>query len=434
MQQGFRRARARLRRDTRRVAGQPRLRAFARSQVGGKHVRDPIERPIADGRQRMLDQRRDPVESELRREKRADRDFVGGVQHRRRAAARAQGCARELEARKPRAVGLLEVQLAQRRKIKSLDAGLDAVRIAERKCDRRAHVGISELREQRAVDVLDQRMNHALRMDDDLDHAFSGIEQPARFDDFQPLVHHGGRIDRNFAPHYPVRMRACLIGRHVVQALARDVAERPAGSRQHDAAHAGSRKITGKRARQRLEYRVVFAVDRQQGRAMRAHRLHEYGPAVTSASLFASKTRLPAFTAAKLARRPAMPTMAAITVSTSGKLEISSSARSPCNTVVALPWAASRPCSVSASRALPMTAYSGWKSRHCRYRRSTCRWARERDDVETIAMARDDVERVDAHAAGRAEDCELPRGAHMKISAASGNAAITPSMRSSKPP
>jgi hypothetical protein len=49
-------------------------------------------------------------------------------------------------------------------------------------------------------------------------------------------------------------------------------------------------------------------------------------------------------------------------------------------------------------------------------------------------MARHDVERVDAHAAGRAEDCELTRGAHMKISAASGNAAMTPSMRSSKPP
>ena len=30
-------------------------------------------------------------------------------------------------------------------------------------------------------------------------------------------------------------------------------------------------------------------------------------------------------------------------------------------------------CGAEPARALPMTAYSGWKSRHCRYRRSTCR-------------------------------------------------------------
>ena len=41
--------------------------------------------------------------------------------------------------------------------------------IRERLRDRRAHVGMAELRQHRAVDVLDQRMDDALRMDHDLD-------------------------------------------------------------------------------------------------------------------------------------------------------------------------------------------------------------------------------------------------------------------------
>ncbi len=43
------------------------------------------------------------------------------------------------------------------------------------------------------------------------------VKQPVRLDHLQPLVHHGGGIHRNFAPHHPVRMCACLLRRDVLQ-------------------------------------------------------------------------------------------------------------------------------------------------------------------------------------------------------------------------
>ena len=45
-------------------------------------------------------------------------------------------------------------------------------------------------------------------------------------------------------------------------------------------------------------------------------------PDITNASLFANKTRFPAFTAAKVGNSPAAPTIAAITTSTSACSEI----------------------------------------------------------------------------------------------------------------
>jgi hypothetical protein len=62
----------------------------------------------------------------------------------------------------------------------------------------------------------------------------------------------------------------------------------------------------------------VFAVDGQQLGAVLAHRLHEEAPDITSASLLASRMRLPARTAAMVGARPAAPTMAAITLWASG--------------------------------------------------------------------------------------------------------------------
>ena len=74
-------------------------------------------------------------------------------------------------------------------------------------------------------------------------------------------------------------------------------------------------------ARQALEYRVVFAVDRQQRRARRRARVcMSSGPAITSDSLLANNRRLPARAAANVERRPAAPTIAAMTLCTSGRL------------------------------------------------------------------------------------------------------------------
>ncbi len=79
---------------------------------------------------------------------------------------------------------------------------------AERVRDRRAHVGIAQLRDHRSVDVLDERVDDAFRMDHDFDPVGMRVEEPARLDHLQTLVHHRRRIHRNLAPHDPVRMRA----------------------------------------------------------------------------------------------------------------------------------------------------------------------------------------------------------------------------------
>ena len=63
-------------------------------------------------------------------------------------------------------------------------------------------------------------------------------------------------------------------------------------------------------------------------------------PPTTSASLLASSSRLPARAAARQGARPAAPTMAAITLSTSGCAASSHSASAPTATSVRKPRAA----------------------------------------------------------------------------------------------
>jgi hypothetical protein len=90
-----------------------------------------------------------------------------------------------------------------------------ALRPCQRMRNWGAHVRVTELRQHRAVDVLDQGMDHALRMHDDLDLLRGRIEQPACLDDLQALVHHGRRVHRDLAAHVPVRMGAGLFWRHL---------------------------------------------------------------------------------------------------------------------------------------------------------------------------------------------------------------------------
>ncbi|CRZ50780.1 Uncharacterised protein [Vibrio cholerae] len=85
-------------------------------------------------------------------------------------------------------------------------------------------------------------------------------------------------------------------------------------------------------------------------------------PDMTNASLLASNTRLPAFTAAMVGNKPAAPTMAAITVSTSSSAATWHIASSPYSTSVAIAWFLSKPCNSDAADAVAITAYFG---RHC---------------------------------------------------------------------
>ena len=62
---------------------------------------------------------------------------------------------------------------------------------------------------------LDHRMHDRLRVDDDIDLLSGQIEEPMRFDDFQPLVHQRRRVDGDLAAHTPCRMLQCVLGLHV---------------------------------------------------------------------------------------------------------------------------------------------------------------------------------------------------------------------------
>ena len=110
-------------------------------------------------------------------------------------------------------------------------------------------------------------MDDALRMNDDFDRIARRAEEPMRFDDFEALVHHRRRIDRDFATHRPIRMSAGFVRRDAREIRRRTCAKRSARSRQQDATNACGPRRTRVARRQTLENRVVLAVDRQQRRA-----------------------------------------------------------------------------------------------------------------------------------------------------------------------
>ena len=56
------------------------------------------------------------------------------------------------------------------------------------------------------VGELHRRMDDALPLDNDLDLVFRQAEQPHRLDQFQALVHQGGRVDGDLGAHIPVGM------------------------------------------------------------------------------------------------------------------------------------------------------------------------------------------------------------------------------------
>jgi len=98
-------------------------------------------------------------------------------------------------------------------------------------------------------------------------------------------------------------------------------------------------------------------------------------PAMTRASLLASRMRLPARAAASVEVSPAAPTMAAMTASTAAAAAAFSRPSRPASTRVARPWASTRRASSCAASASLMTAYSGCSVRTCCQSASTWRCA-----------------------------------------------------------
>jgi hypothetical protein len=121
-------------------------------------------------------------------------------------------------------------------------------------------------------------------MHDDVDLFRRGIEQPVRLDHLEALVHHGGGVDRDLAPHAPVRMGAGLLGRDAFEIGQRRVAERAAGSGQQEAMDAAGGRPRAKSAAATGKSRCA-RFRRQQRRAMsRTARMNDQSQALTSTS------------------------------------------------------------------------------------------------------------------------------------------------------
>src|SRR5207244_3762214 len=107
-----------------------------------------------------------------------------------------------------------------------------------------------------AVGELHERMNHRFRVNDDVDALGRQAEEPAGLDDFEGLVHEGGRIDRDLGAHAPGGMAQGFLDRDAGKAGGAAAAEWPAAGGQHYALD-----LTVLAALQGLENGAVFAID-----------------------------------------------------------------------------------------------------------------------------------------------------------------------------
>src|SRR5688572_11353309 len=92
-----------------------------------------------------------------------DRDLVGGVEHGRHRAASAKRGVRELNGWEPLRVDGQEIELTALAEVQPRERRGYAIGIEQRVLDGKLHVRRRQLRDDRAIDVLDHRMHDRLR-------------------------------------------------------------------------------------------------------------------------------------------------------------------------------------------------------------------------------------------------------------------------------
>jgi len=162
-----------------------------------------------------------------------DGDLVGSVEG---DAVILRGCGGfvgEAEAGEAGEVGGLEVEMGEGGHVEGEITGY-TVGPGEGVEDGEAHIGDGDLREDAAVDVLDEGMDGGLGMNGDLDAVGGKVEEAAGFDDFEALVEHGGGVDGDALAHDPGGVFEGLGGGDAVEVGQRGVTKRPAGCGEPD--------------------------------------------------------------------------------------------------------------------------------------------------------------------------------------------------------
>ena len=125
-------------------------------------------------------------------------------------------------------------QLGQRGEVQLRHGAGQALGPGQRILDGNAHVGHTELRNDRMICKLHGGVDDALTLDDDLNLILGQTEQPRGLDQLQTLVHQGRRINRDFGAHIPVRVLERVGLRLGAQLLGGHAEKRAAGGRQQD--------------------------------------------------------------------------------------------------------------------------------------------------------------------------------------------------------
>ena len=222
------------------------------ARPGRARARRP-PRPASPRRSRRSEERQPALEEG------GDGDLVGGVEGARVRAALLPGPAREREQRERLQVGRLELEHEALREVERGHRSRGALGIGQGEGDRDAHVRVAEVRERGAVAEADERVDDRRRLQHDLDPLVRQAEEEVRLDQLEALVGERRRVDRDLRAHAPGRMRERLLGRDVVELVARAPAERAARAGQHERVD-----LLRGAALEALERRRVLAVDRQQ--------------------------------------------------------------------------------------------------------------------------------------------------------------------------
>ena len=264
--------------------------------------------------------------------------------------------------------------------------------------------GRPEVRQRRAVGQLDERVDDRLRVHDDVDAVVGRAEQVVGLHHLQALVHQRRRVDRDLAAHRPRRVRERLLDGDVLQ-LGRVRPRNGPPLAVIDQPLDRARRLAG----EQLVQRGVLGVDRHdaarrsprpaRSRARRRRRATPCSPAPGRCLRSARRSS---------GRGRREPTIALSTRSAPDSATSCTSPSAPPSTSPAVHASAAR---AAASRVGQRDAAHAVRAR-LPTSASHGRSGGQADELELVAGARDDVERLGADRPGRAEDEEPLHPAH----------------------